>query len=85
MVEKRDLCWILSYYPNAPKSLLIVKEQYLDEAESLFAGSEIKLTTEGQKHLGDVIGNPEYKKKYIQEKNKGMGKLDSCSSKRLHV
>ena len=51
----------IGYYPNASKSLLIVKEQYIDEAKTLFAGSEVTITTEGHKHLGAVIGNPQKK------------------------
>ena len=39
----------------------VVKTQDLaDEAELVF-GKEVKITTEGQRHLGAVIGSQEYK------------------------
>ena len=39
----------------------VVKTQDLaDEAELVF-GEEVRITTEGQRHLGAVIGSQEYK------------------------
>ena len=49
------------YLVNGSKSYLVVKTQDLaDEAELVF-GEEVRITTEGQRHLGAVIGSQEYK------------------------
>jgi len=45
----------VGYFPNAKKSWLIVKEKYVNEAENLFKGLSVNITTEGQKHLGAVL------------------------------
>jgi len=42
----------VGYFPTAKKSWLIVKEKYVNEAENLFRGLSVNITTEGQKHLG---------------------------------
>ena len=56
------------YHVNGSKSWLIVKSQLLaSEAERVF-GSEVKITTEGRRHLGSVIGSTNYKEEYCNEK-----------------
>ena len=51
------------YLCNAGKSSLIVKEEDLPRAESMFSGTGINITVEGKKHLGaplpqsDMIGS----------------------------
>ena len=52
----------LGYNPNATKSCLIVKEEMKDLATDIFKNTGITITTEGQKHLGAVIGSPEFKR-----------------------
>ena len=49
------------YYPKPLKSLLIVKQNYEEYAERIFAGSNIKITTEGARHLGTVLGDISFK------------------------
>ena len=56
------------YLVNGSKSWLIVKsEAFADEAKRVF-GDEVNITTEGQHHLGAVIGLQEYKDQYCEEK-----------------
>ena len=56
------------YLVNGSNSWLIVKsEKRADEAERVF-GDEVNITTEGQHHLGTVIGSQEYKDHYCREK-----------------
>ena len=53
---------------NGSKSWLIVKSDVLaDEAKRVF-GDEVNITTEGQRHLGAVIGSQEFKDQYCREK-----------------
>jgi len=40
------------YYTNASKSWLVVKENYYDAVCHLFAGTSLKITTEGHPYLG---------------------------------
>ena len=57
------------YLVNGSKNWLIVKSDVLaDEAKRVF-GDEVNVTTEGQLHLGAVIGSHEFKDQYCREKN----------------
>jgi hypothetical protein len=58
----------LGYYVNEKKSWLIVKEQYLENAKHLFSTSKIKITIDGNRHLGAVVGTEKNKEKYVSEK-----------------
>ena len=59
---------LIGYFPNAKKSVLIVKQEYYEQAMTIFADTEIEITTEGSKHLGACIGNAEFKKEYVEKK-----------------
>ncbi|XP_066916388.1 uncharacterized protein [Clytia hemisphaerica] len=56
------------YFPQPTKSWLIVKSDQLDQARQTFAGTQIKITSEGERHLGAVIGTDENKSQYINKK-----------------
>ena len=43
-------------------------EADLERATEIFAGSQIKLTTAGQRHLGAVIGSAGFKEEYVTSK-----------------
>ena len=55
------------YYPQPTKSWLIVKERYKEESTIIFAGSNIQITTSGQRHLGAVIGDANFQKQYCEK------------------
>ena len=56
------------YFPERSKSWLVVKEKEVQKGQSVFRDTNIKITTEGQQHLGAVIGSEIFKQKYVQEK-----------------
>ena len=56
------------YYPQPTKSWLIVKPDQLEQAREKFAGTEINITSDGERHLGAVIGTDENKRQYINQK-----------------
>ena len=56
------------YFPQPSKSWLIVKETKLAEATEVFGGTMIQISTEGERHLGAVIGTDENKRNFIKEK-----------------
>ena len=58
------------YHPNASKTHLIVKEQFLDEARRLFEGTNVNITVHGKRHLGAAIGSREYTEQYVGDKVK---------------
>ena len=58
----------LGYYSEASKSWLIDKEKAKQRAFTVFKDTAIKITTEGQRYLGAVIGSFKYKRKYVQNK-----------------
>ena len=54
------------YYPKPSKSFRIVKQYYKEYAERIFAGSNIKITTEGARHLGAVLGDSSFIEEYLR-------------------
>ena len=60
------------YYPEASKSWLIVKEKAKQRAFTVFKDTAIKITAEGQRHLGAAIGSSKYKCEYVQNKIDGL-------------
>ena len=54
------------YFPNAGKSVLLVKEASLEEANRVFEGTNIKVDIAGQSHLGEVIGSALFKSNYVR-------------------
>ena len=55
------------YNPQPAKSWLIVKPEKVEEARRIFEGTGVQITVEGERHLGAVIGNEEYKQRYIHD------------------
>ena len=45
-----------------------MKEKEVQKAQSVFKNKNMKINTEGQRHLGAVIGSETFKEKYVQEK-----------------
>ena len=53
------------YNPNPRKCVLIVKNKDTQlQAQELFSEYGIEITTEGNRHLGAVIGTKEFKNEY---------------------
>ena len=55
----------LGYFPKATKSWLVVKPEKLAEATTMFAGTNVNITTEGRKYLGGFVGTREGEVKYV--------------------
>ena len=45
---------------------MIVKEQHYNKAVDAFMGSELKVTSEGKRHLGAVVGSEAFKVSYTK-------------------
>ena len=69
------------YFPKPEKSYLIVKDDHLLKANSIFKHSNVKITSTGQRHLGAVIGSLNYKNKFVNEKINSMVNQLSLLSK----
>ena len=54
------------YFPQPTKSWLIVKREHLSLATECFTGTNIQITTEGERYLGAVIGSEGYKESYCK-------------------
>ena len=61
---------LYGYFPNAIKTYLIVKPQYLDSATALFQGTNVQITCLGQRHLGAAIGSRSFTEEYVSKKVK---------------
>ena len=71
----------LGYHPKACKSWLVVKEEKLAEAERIFHGTEIKITTEGRKYLGGFVGIEDGAQTYVTELlNEWMSELETLTN-----
>jgi len=62
------------YYPNATKSILLVKPGFIDEATALFAGSGVAITSEGATYLGAALGQRTFCQDFVQ------GKVDAWTA-----
>ena len=59
------------YFPKPAKCHLILKgEDLLEQATDLFSGAGINITVTGERHLGAVIGSPDFKADYVDGKVK---------------
>ena len=57
------------YVPKPSKTIMIVKSlEQKQRAQSIFANTGIAIELEGERHLGAVIGNAEFKEKYVKKK-----------------
>ena len=63
-----DLGKVYGYYPNSSKTHLIVKVQFLQKANEVFAGTGINVTTNGQRHLGAAISKRSSVEEYVKMK-----------------
>ena len=59
---------LIGYHPNPSKSCLIVKADLVEEAKEKFKEIDINITSRGGKHLGAVIGDPEFKEAFSRNK-----------------
>ena len=55
-------------FPEGSKSWIIVRENAKERAQTIFHNTKIKITTDGQRHLGAVIGTANFKQNYVKEK-----------------
>ena len=58
---------LLGYFPNASKTWLIVKPEVYELAKIIFKETGIRITKDGKRHLGAVIGTADFKSEYIAE------------------
>ena len=69
------------YYPKPSKSWLVVKASEFEQAKQIFQGTNINITTSGQKYLGGYVGTDEAVKEYVQALvNDWMDQLDTLIS-----
>ena len=45
------------YYPKAYKTFLVVKVEYAEEAERVFADTSVSITMQGKRHVGDAVSS----------------------------
>ena len=56
------------YYPLPRKTILIVKEEFLPQAEEIFRGTGITISSSGERHMGAWVGSQAHKEIYVTEK-----------------
>ena len=57
------------YYPNNSKTILVLKDPSdMQAAKRLFENTGIKIVSNGERHLGAVIGSKEHKERFVSEK-----------------
>ena len=55
------------YFTKTSKSCLAVKEDKLGEARNIFINSNVNITIERKRHLGEIVGSNEYWEKYVKD------------------
>ena len=55
----------LGYYVNESKSWLIIKEEYIEIANETFRDYNIKITSDGHRHLGAGCGSSEKEEEFV--------------------
>ena len=58
------------YFVNSAKTFLIVKEEHVVQAHSIFTDTGIQITTEGKRYLGSALGSPAFVESYVNGKVK---------------
>ena len=48
--------------------MIVKNPEMLQYAKEVFAGTEICIDVEGERHLGAVVGSPSFKEKFVQKK-----------------
>ena len=61
-----ETCLATVQVPNAGKSWLVVKQEYLPKAEKLFADLGVQITSAGRRYLGGAIGGPDFVSGYLE-------------------
>ena len=56
------------YFPLPKKTVLIVKPEYHERASKIFENTNIKISIEGERHMGAVIGSKTFKEIYVSQK-----------------
>ena len=62
-----ELGHLFGYFPNAGKSWLVVKQEYLPKDEQLFADLGVQITSAGRRYLGGAMGCPDFVRGYLEE------------------
>ena len=58
----------LGYFHNAKKCWLITKPEKEENAKEIFAGTAVNIYSQGQRHMGAVLGSREYLEEYVNKK-----------------
>ena len=58
---------MIGYTAKPSKSWLIVKLEHREYAEQVFAGTGIQITSDGQRHLGAVVGSAHFRDEYVNK------------------
>ena len=79
----------IGYHVNQQKSWLVVKPEYFDEAKRLFHNYDIRITSDGRRHLGAAVGNTDFVKSYVNEKlsswTDGLNRLSYIAQTQPHA
>ena len=69
------------YYTNASKTWLLTKREHRAKAEEVFAGTGVKITSDGRPYLGAPLGSEEYIASFLTDKvNEWTEEVDLLSS-----
>ena len=68
IMQNHPLPSLYGYFPNAAKTWLLTKPEYLSRAKSEFDNIKVNVTCEGRPHLGAALGTQEYMDKFVEGK-----------------
>ena len=59
---------LFGYHPNPSKTWLVVKPEHCSAAEAHFEGTEVNISTQGQRYLGATLGSRPFVKEFVKKK-----------------
>ena len=73
------------YFPNACKTWLATKDRCRTEAETVFTGTNVKLTSDRRPYLGSAIGSNSYIKQFVEDWSADVTQLAKIAPSQPHV
>ena len=68
------------YFPNAAKTWLLTKPDYITQAKSIFPDTKVNSTCDGRPHLGAALSTPAYVDEFVKDKvDNWCAELDTLS------
>ena len=56
------------YHPNAMKTVLLVRPHLMERAQEVFAGTDVRIRSDGVRYLGGAIGDQQFRENFVKSR-----------------